>query len=127
VLSIGSFVACNDSLDEEPQSSLIPENYLNAETQLESYANNLYDDILPTHEQWSYGIFGEDKNTDNMANIDASDEFVPGLWKTPQKDSNWNFKNIYDCNYFLDDVLPKWKDHTLSGNQDNINHYIGEY
>ena len=44
VLSIGSFVACNDSLDEEPQSSLIPENYLNAETQLESYANNLYDD-----------------------------------------------------------------------------------
>lgn len=126
VLSIGSFVACNDSLDEEPQSSLIPENYLNAETQLESYANNLYDDILPGHEQWSYGIFGEDKNTDNMANIDASDEFVPGLWKTPQKDSNWNFKNIYDCNYFLDDVLPKWKENKLSGNQDNINHYIGE-
>ncbi len=115
--------SCNDFLDQEPQSAISPEKYLVEASQLEAYANNLYPSILPS----GTGFLLGDEHTDNMASVDFNNKYVPGQWKVSQTDgSNWYFGNIYNCNYFLDNVLPRYEAGTLSGSTDKIEHYIGE-
>lgn len=129
----GVFTACDDFLDREPLSSASPEIYFTDASQLESYANQMYADILPSHGNWSYGTFGYDNNTDNQAGSVASTRFADGLWKVPNSEGdNWKFTQIYRCNYFLSNVLLKYGDdvegtqNTISGNLASIKHYIGE-
>lgn len=121
-----SFLACNDFLDEKPKSSISPENYLNEETQLAAYANGLYPDILPSHSNWSYGTFGTDGHTDNQAHLNYNNKYVPGQWKVSQTGGDWYFNYIYSCNYFLDNVVPKYENEEIMGSKNNIKHYIGE-
>ncbi len=122
--------ACNDFLEHEPESSISPEQYLWSTAQLEAYSNNLYPKMLPSHTQdgrvYTFGIFGEDSNTDNMAGSGYANKYVPGQWKVDQSGGDWNFENIYSCNYFINTVVPRWKAGELSGNEDDIKHYIGE-
>lgn len=119
-------VSCNDYLDQAPLSLITPEKYLTEEAQLASYANELYDKILPSH-VGGYGTFGEDRHTDNMASKQYDNKYAPGQWKVAQNDGdNWKFDRIYSCNYFLETVLPRLKAGQLSGNKGSVNHYIGE-
>ena len=126
---IAIFSSCNDFLDQEPQATISPDKYLVEESQLASYANGLYKDILPGH-SYGYGIFGEDKDTDNQASFDYNDRYIPGQWKTKQSqkmdDDPYRFKFIYSCNYFLENVLPRYNGKTLSGDETKIRQYIGE-
>lgn len=121
-----NFVACNDFLDQEPMSAITSDQYLTEESQLASYANGLYTDILPSHGNWSYGIFGNDQDTDNQASMDYDNKYIPGEWKVQQTGGDWYFKNIYSCNYFLDYVLPRNEKDEITGSKNHINHYIGE-
>ncbi|NWJ52243.1 MAG: RagB/SusD family nutrient uptake outer membrane protein [Bacteroidetes bacterium] len=114
-----------DFLDRQPLSNITPDNYLNEESQLASYAINQYS-VFPTHGNWSFGTFGIDGNTDNQINPNYDNRFVPGQWKTGQTGGDWSFTSIYQCNYFLQTVLPRLKAGTISGSTDNIKHYIGE-
>ena len=114
--------SCNDFLDKTPQSSIPPEKYFSSESQLEAYANGLYTSILP-----SGNNLITDANTDNQAAQNFANKYVPGEWKVLQTDaSNWNFSNIYNCNYFLDVVLPKNEVGAINGSTDRINYFIGE-
>ena len=122
----GAFLACTDFLDEKPMSTVSPENYLNEETQLAAYANGLYTDILPSHGNWSYGTFGSDQHTDNQAYLNYDNRFVPGQWRVGQNGGDWYFNYIYSCNYFLDNVLPKYENEEIMGSENHIKHYIGE-
>ena len=116
-------ISCNDFLDQEPLSDISPENYLVEASQLEAYANGLYTDIIPP----SPHNLLKDEHTDNQAAVSFSNKYVPGQWKVPQTDgSNWYWNNIYNCNYFLNNVLPQFEEGTLSGSEDKIKHYIGE-
>lgn len=114
------FASCNDYLDREPLSQITPDAYLNEESQLAAYAINLYTDILPVFNT------GLDRHTDIIAGSGYDNRYVPGEWKTGQTGGNWSFTTIYKINYFLDQVIPIWKENGISGNPDNINHYIGE-
>ena len=124
----GALNACNDFLDQEPKSTISPEQFFTEESQLGAYANKLYADILPSHGNWSYGTFGTDADTDNQAGMTYNNRYVPGQWKTSQKDDNngWYFNRIYSCNYFLNNVLPKYEAGEISGSNSTIEHYIGE-
>ena len=89
-------VSCSDDfLERPPESEIIPEEYLYEESQLASYTVNLYG-ILPTHGNWSFGTFGIDADTDNMADMDYDNKYVPGQWRVPQTDGSWSFGNIYN-------------------------------
>lgn len=122
---LGTLAACNDYLDQEPLSQITPDKYLNEESQLATYANGLYADILPSHGNWSYGTFGTDEHTDNQATKTYDNKFVPGQWRTAQTENgdknrrNWFFERIYSCNYFLDNVLPKLEAGTLTGSAED--------
>lgn len=119
-------VSCNDFLDKEPLSQITPDTYLLEESQLASYANKLYPDILPSHSDGSFGTFGQDMHTDNMANKTYDNRYVPGQWRVGQTGGSWSFDKIYSCNYFIQNVLPKYDEDIISGTEENIRHYIGE-
>lgn len=131
--SIMGLAACNDFLDKEPESSITPASYFGAEADLAAYSINLYN-FFTSISPGSYGIsvFGNDNATDNQAAQGYSTRWVPGEWKVPSSTSDntrtdvWNFFQIRDCNYFLDQVLPKYEAGEISGSETNIRHYIGE-
>jgi len=131
--SLVALTACNDFLDKEPESSITPASYFSAEADLAAYTVNLYG-FFTSIAPGSYGIstFGNDNGTDNQAAMNYSTRWVPGEWKVPSSTSDgtrtdvWNWYQIRDCNYFLDQVLPKYEAGTITGSEDNVKHYIGE-
>ncbi|WP_459188159.1 RagB/SusD family nutrient uptake outer membrane protein [Parabacteroides sp. APC149_11_2_Y6] len=128
ILMVGSFFACNDYLDREPLTMVTPENYLTEESQLASYANNLYSTILPSHSNsgTGYGTYGMDMHTDKQAHKNYDNRYVPGQWKVEQTGGSWSFDMIYSCNYFIQNVVPKWQAGEMEGDETNIKQYIGE-
>ncbi|GHU80487.1 starch-binding protein [Bacteroidia bacterium] len=127
-------VSCNDFLDREPMSKVSPELYFNEASQLEAYAIRIYPDVLPSFtNQWNYGTYGEDNNTDNQTGVTVADRFTPDRWKVDASENdNWKFEQIYRINFFFSEVLPKFGDdlsgskNTIAGDLANIKHYIGE-
>lgn len=119
-----AFTSCNDYLDREPLSDVTPTEYLWSEADLASYTINQYN--FPTHSGWGPGTFSYDNHTDNQAASGYSNIWVPGEWRVPQSGGNWSFTRIRNCNYFLQTVLPRWKEGKITGNAANIDHYIGE-
>ena len=112
---------CNDFLEQAPLSDISPEKYFSDESHLATYANGLYSDILPS------GIRAEaDYYTDNHARRYFSTQYVPGEWKLEQTGGEWSFGRMYNCNYFLSQVLPKYEAGAITGSAGNIKHYIGE-
>lgn len=129
----GGMTSCEDFLDREPMSQAAPDLYFTEASQLGNYANKLYSDILPSHSNWSYGLFANDNDTDNQAGVSAHNRYTADRWKVSHsEDSNWKFEMIYRCNYFLSEVLPKFGDdlsgskNTITGDLSAIKHYIGE-
>ncbi|WP_029906745.1 RagB/SusD family nutrient uptake outer membrane protein [Prevotella sp. 10(H)] len=127
IFIITTLIGCNDFLDKEPLSQITPEVYLTEESQLAAYANGLYPDLILSHSMsGNYGIFDMDKHTDNMAERNYDNRYVPGQWKVEVNGGDWEFSKIFSCNYFFDKVMPKYEEGSISGNPDNIKHYIGE-
>ena len=115
--------SCDDFLEQVPQSALSPEKYLTDVTHLETYVNGLYTSILNP----SVTTLLIDVATDNQTAINASTRYRPGEWRTSEADATWwGFGNIYHCNYFLKQVLPRYETGSITGATNNINHYIGE-
>lgn len=125
--------SCDDFLDREPESSIAPEIYFTDATQLQAWADKLYPNILPGASKNSYGFYAEDKNTDNQITSETPNRFTKDLWKVPNSETNdWKFGNIYQLNFFLDNVMPKFGEdlsgsqNTITGDLQSIRHYIGE-
>lgn len=125
---LSTLLSCKDFLEKEPLSNITPENYLVEESQLGAYAIAHYN-ILPSHQPQpasNFGIYGNDAHTDNMAYMNFSERFVPGQWRVPATGGEWSFADIYECNYFLESVVPRFERGEISGSQAMIRHYIGE-
>ena len=120
------FTSCDKFLDITPPSQVIPEAYLNEESQLAAYTIERYASVFPSHGNWSFGTFGIDGNTDDMATPSLNNRYIPGQWRVDAAGGDWEFTGIYQMNYFLNDVIPKWQAGSILGNTENINHYIGE-
>lgn len=121
-LALGS---CNDFLDREPLDSVTPQAYLNNENDLAAYAIKAYS--FDTHSGWGLGTLTGDNNTDNMCSADPSyDLWVPQFRRVPNKSDNFSFSSIRNCNYFFEQVKPRLAAGAITGNEENINHYIGE-
>ena len=98
-------VSCEDFLNKEPLSSISPEDYYKTEDQLQAIVNKLYADVLPSHDNYSYGRFGVDANTDNQAAIVANNIYAAGQWKVGMDNGNWSWNNIRNINYSLNLIL----------------------
>ncbi len=124
--ALGAMTSCDEYLNQEPMSQVTPEQYFTDASHLEGYCNGLYTSVLPSHSNWSYGIYGNDDATDNMSTLYYADKYVPGKWKTSMTDGNYTFTNINTINYFFDQVLPELEEGKINGDKSLINHYIGE-
>jgi hypothetical protein len=118
------FTSCDDYLDREPLSNVTPNDYLWSEADLAAYTINQYN--FPSHGGWNSGTFATDNHTDNQVTSNYSNIWVPGEWRVPQSEGEWNFTRIRNCNYFLETVLPRWETGDIKGSAENIAHYIGE-
>ena len=122
-----SLSSCNDFLDTTPESSPTPGKFFTTDKELSEYAIHYYDFTSIKPDAYGIGTFGDDNNTDNQASVGYDNRWVPGDWKVPANaGSEWNFEQIHHCNYFFEQVLPKYKAGLIKGNANNVRHYIGE-
>ena len=99
--------ACTDYLEQEPPSSLTPENFYTSEDQVQAVANRFYQDIMPGHGGWDYGTYTTDNNTDVQASRTPSAKFSSNLWRTSQTEDDWSWGNIRNVNYQLGQLKAK--------------------
>lgn len=127
VLCLGGvvFTSCNKFLDRAPLSNVTPNDYLNTEADLAAYTLGRYS-VFPSHSGWGVGTFGNDNHTDNQVNSTYSTRWVPGEQRVGASGGDWDFGQIYNINYFIQNTVPRWKNNGISGNSGNIDHYIGE-
>ncbi|MFJ1261893.1 RagB/SusD family nutrient uptake outer membrane protein [Capnocytophaga canis] len=121
--------SCNDFLDREPLDKITPEVYFNNEADLASYSIKLYPEAdFSTISPGQYGlsVFKSDNATDNQAASEGSTRWLPGEWRVGSSGGGWDFGTIRQCNYFFENVLPKYEAGKIQGNQANIKQYIGE-
>lgn len=114
--------SCND-LEMSPDSNITPESYLWDESQLAAYTVKRYN-ALPFSSDAA--LFGQDNATDIGAGQGVPNQYVTGQHKVALTKGDWNFEEIYHINYFMNTVLPRYKDGKLSGDKRMIEHYIGE-
>lgn len=128
VVFAAGLTSCNDYLNQEPLSQISPEKYFTSETDLLNYCDGRYSDILPSHGNWSYGIYGNDDQTDMMTKRWVDNKYQDGKWLTDLNNDDYKnlWKRVNVINYFFDNVLPKHEAGQISGNSASINHYIGE-
>lgn len=119
-----SLSSCDKYLDRAPLDQVTPEDFLNTEEDLATYTLSQYS--FPTHGGWGIGTFANDNHTDNQATSGAATRWMPGEWRVATSGGDWEFTGIHQINYFLENVIPKWKNNSIAGNSENINHYIGE-
>ncbi|MBQ3976481.1 MAG: RagB/SusD family nutrient uptake outer membrane protein, partial [Bacteroidales bacterium] len=123
--TILAFAACDPFLNREPMSQISPEGYYSSDAQVNASLIREYANILPGN-SGGYGYLGNDVDTDNQMDAGMDNKFLNGMWKVPNSSSNWSFTALYYVNYILEQVVPKFEEGKITGNQDNIKHYIGE-
>lgn len=117
-------MGCNDFLDREPLSNVTPNAYLKSEVDLATFTVSQYN--FPSHGGWGMGTHVFDNHTDNQATSNYSTRWVPQEHRVPQSGGSWSFGDIRQINFYLETVLPRWQAGAISGNEANIEHYIGE-
>lgn len=121
--------SCNDYLDREPLDAVTPNTYLWTDADLSAYALKQYS--FTTHQGAGVGIWAGDNHTDNQVASGYNNMWIPGQWRVPDHynkdyDDPWYFAPIYNCNYFLKTVIPRYENNTLTGAEKVIKHSIGE-
>ncbi|MFA5044344.1 MAG: RagB/SusD family nutrient uptake outer membrane protein [Paludibacter sp.] len=121
--------SCTDNLLEQaPISDITPEMYFNDDAQVSSYVINCYS-MIPSGDRGTEDVGDYDNTTDNQGSIYFASKmlrFTPTQFKVADIGGDWDFNEIYKCNYFFQQVLPKWKAGKIGGSQINTQHYIGE-
>ena len=117
--------SCTDWLEQEPPSYLTPESYFTDATQVQAAVDWFYT-VMITHGTWSFGVYGNDNETDNQADWNPDNKYGTGLWQTSLTNGNWNWDNIRNINYQLRTIVDKNNAGSISGSQAAINQYIGE-
>nr|WP_186972512.1 RagB/SusD family nutrient uptake outer membrane protein [Bacteroides intestinalis] len=121
-----TLTACEDFLDKQPPSYIVPEDYYRSEDQVLASANKFYTDLLPSH-GGNYGTFQSDVHTDNQAGRSGDSKYAVGQWKVGIDNGNWSWSAVRDINYQLGTILDRYEKGEISGTDKNIRHYIGEH
>lgn len=119
------FIGCNPFLDREPLDKPIPQLYFRTADDLAAYTIKNYS-FITVDGAYGINLFGRDNHTDNQAGTGYPDFWQPGQKKVPSGVGEWTWDKIRSCNYFFENVLPKYQAGEIAGNQEVVKHYIGE-
>ena len=118
--------SCEDFLERAPISSMTPDSYYKQESELSAYTLNYYGNVFSSPGGgYNAGPINWDDETDNMVVGGGSAGYFNNEWLVSAGEA-LDFGFIRVCNYFFSQVLPKYEAGTIQGNQENIQHYIGE-
>ena len=124
---VSTFTSCNDFLDMEPLDAVTPQEYFKTTDHLAAYSISQYNGLFSTHGGNSAGVINNDANTDNFVTGGySSGYFEKGQWRVANTDGSWDFSRIRYCNYFFENVLPKFEAGSIAGDRTQNLHYIGE-
>lgn len=127
--SLAFMSSCNDFLDKEPLDAITPETFLWNDADMSAYIIQQYN--FTTHSGAGLGIWANDNHTDNQCAASYDTRWIPGQWRVKDHydndyDDPWYFANIYNLNYFLETVLPRYEAGELTGAETMVKHNIGE-
>ena len=127
--SLAFMSSCNDFLDKEPLDAITPETFLWNDADMSAYIIQQYN--FTTHSGAGLGIWANDNHTDNQCKAGYDTKWIPGQWRVKDHydndyDDPWYFSNIYNLNYFLETVLPRYEAGELTGTETMVKHNIGE-
>lgn len=128
----GMMASCSDFLDKEPMSQISPEKYYSTEAQIQAVVLDEYPNTLPSHGNWSYGLFNGDGNTDNQVYDNADSKYTTDQWLVANTHGTWSFTRIYYINFMLSNALARYgedingSENTISGSLPDIKHLLGE-
>ena len=111
---------CNDFLDIVPPSDVVPENYFSDVNHLSAFCNGRYEKIV-TVKGYAYS----DQNTDNQISPNWDTRYTKDSYKVADGTS-FSFWDIYQCNYFFEQVMPRYEAKRITGDETSIRQYIGE-
>lgn len=128
--------SCDDFLDRAPLTDITPELYFSSANDLAAYTINYYPTLLLNVNgsqlyattSWNAGVVSHsDHLSDNQASGTGNTQYFGDAshWTVGTGRSLYNtYNRIRICNWFFDQVLPKYENGTLSGAE--AEHYIGE-
>ena len=128
--------SCDDFLDRAPETSITPELYFSSANDLAAYTINYYPSLLLNVNGsqlyattgWNAGIVGHsDYLSDNNASGTGNTQYFGDAshWTVASGRQLYNtYARIRYCNWFFDQVLPKYESGALSGA--DVDHYLGE-
>lgn len=125
IIALSIQTGCQDFLDREPLDKITPQMYFSSAEDLATYTIHNYN-FKTVSGNYGINLFGKDNHTDNQAGTGYPDYWQPGQKKVPAGVKQWKWNKIRSCNYFFEQVLPKFKSGNISGNETLIKHYIGE-
>lgn len=116
-------VSCSDFLEMKPLDKITEESYFKESNQLGDYAIKYYN--FPALSGFTT-VADWDNGTDIQVAANVNVRWVPGEWRVASMGSSWTFNRIRAFNYFLEQVLPKYEEGSITGSKSDIEHYIGE-
>lgn len=128
--------SCDDFLDRSPETSITPELYFSSANDLAAYVTNYYPSLLLNVNGsqlyattgWNAGVVSHsDHISDNNASGTGSTQWFGDAshWTVGTGRALYNtYARIRYCNWFFDQVLPKYEAGVLSGA--DVDHYLGE-
>ncbi|MGN0047418.1 MAG: RagB/SusD family nutrient uptake outer membrane protein [Bacteroides sp.] len=117
---------CDHLLSIEPPSSVLVKDFFYTEDELATFAISLYNFRSYGEDEYGVGPWADDDNTDNQVNNDYPLFWQPGEKMVGADAGGWDFSRIRQCNFFFEQVLPKYEKNQITGNAAHIRHYIGE-
>ena len=121
LLLAASLSSCEDFLNKEPLSNVIPEEYYLTADQIQAATVTYYDQIMPNLQ----GAFN-DGSTDIQVGLSASSSFGTGLYKVGMDNSNYDWGLIRNLNYVIDKVETNLAANLVTGDEDILNQSLGE-
>lgn len=128
--------SCDDFLDRAPLTDITPELYFSSANDLAAYTINYYPTLLLNVDgsqlyattSWNAGVVSHsDHLSDNQASGTGNTQYFGDAshWTVGTGRALYNtYSRIRICNWFFDQVLPKYESGILSGAE--AEHYIGE-
>jgi len=108
-------VSCVEVLDKYPLDEITEETYWKSSTDLELYINQFYPSLRGVQ-----NYFNLDEHSDNLKPSSLS-SVLNGTRSVPATGGGWNWSNIREINYFLENI-----DMVTSGDKASIDQFKGE-
>ncbi len=121
-----SLSSCNDFIDRQPLDFGDEDAYFTSPNDFALSVNKFYEFLPLNNDLWG-GLYSEDIVSDNQASSGYQNLFYEGDKKTVAKNvSQWNFEKLRGINFFINKAEESLANGHATGNEPDLNHYLGE-